>query len=120
LSYNDVRAQMTSFENEMLSLVGRYPTYMRPPYFEINSVVMQVMKDLRYRVIMSDLDTNDWQGNMDASFNAFRAGLDNRGTIVLAHDVHEATVMTLLPRMITELQRRGMKCKLDGLRRLLN
>ena len=94
----------------MLSLIGRYPTYMRPPYFEFNSAVLSVMKSLKYRVIIADLDTNDWQENPDASFNAFKSGLDAKGSIVLAHDPRAPTVNTLLPRMIAELKRRKMKC----------
>ena len=94
----------------MLSLVGRYPTYMRPPFFDFDAQAMQIMKGLRYRVIIADIDTNDWKNDPTASFNAFRSGLDQGGSIALAHDVNEITVNQLLPRMISELQRRGMRC----------
>lgn len=109
ISTTEIRSQMTSLENEFLSLVGRYPTYMRPPYFAFNDNVLSVMKSLKYRVIIADLDTNDWKGDVDASFNAFTQGLDKKQSIVLAHDVHATTVNSLLPRMIAELKRRGMK-----------
>lgn len=102
---------MIRLENEMLNLIGRYPTYMRPPYFDFNSRTLAVLKGLKYRVIITDLDTNDWKGDPNASFEAFRQGLDQGGSIVLSHDVHETTINQLLPNMIGELQRRGMKCK---------
>lgn len=101
---------MTRLENEMLNLVGQYPTYMRPPYFEYNAQTLSVMKSLKYRVIIADVDTNDWKLDPNVAFNDFRAGLDRGGSIVLAHDVHETTVNQLLPRMIAELRRRGMRC----------
>ncbi|KAK0387787.1 hypothetical protein NLU13_4032 [Sarocladium strictum] len=109
LSEAEVRDQMTRLENEFLSLVGRYPTYMRPPYFDINNVVLDVMKSLKYRVIITDLDTKDYEKNLPASLANFRTGLDQKKSIVLAHDVHDTTVNTLVPQMIAELKSRNMK-----------
>lgn len=99
---------MTDFENELRRLIGYYPTYMRPPYFDYNAKTLAVMKELGYRVIHADLDTNDWKFDMPASIAAFKAGVANN-RIVLAHDVHETTVKTLLPAMIKEVQRLKLK-----------
>ncbi|KAH7353532.1 polysaccharide deacetylase family protein [Plectosphaerella cucumerina] len=109
LGWDDVKAQMTRLEHEMIDLVGRYPTYMRPPYFEYNAETLAIMKGLKYRVIITDVDTNDWKFDTNASFNDFVAGLNRGGSIVLAHDVHDMTVNQLLPRMLSEMARRGLK-----------
>lgn len=109
VGWDAAKAQMIRLEHEMIDLVGKYPTYMRPPYFDYNAETLQIMKGLKYRVIITDLDTNDWQFNVDASMNAFVSGLNNGGSIVLAHDVHDMTVNQLLPRMLAELKRRNIK-----------
>ncbi|KAL2208538.1 polysaccharide deacetylase family protein [Sarocladium strictum] len=109
LNREGIKAEMIDLENLMVDLIGRYPTYMRPPYFEFNNEVLSVAKGLKYRVIITDLDTNDWKNDPAASLRDFKTGLDQKKTIVLAHDVHASTVNTLLPNMIAELKRRGMK-----------
>lgn len=84
---------------------------MRPPYFEFNAEVLRVMKQLKYRVIITDIDTNDWKGDLETSFQSFTDGIEQGGSIVLAHDVSDLTVNQLLPRMIRELRKRKMTCK---------
>lgn len=111
LNREAIKAEMIDLENLMVDLIGRYPTYMRPPYFEFNNEVLSVAKGLKYRVIITDLDTNDWKNDPAASLRDFKAGLDQKKSIVLAHDVHSSTVKTLLPNMLAELKRRGLKCK---------
>lgn len=105
----NVKSQMTKLEVEMRRLIGRYPTYMRPPYFAYNAATLKSMKDLGYKVVIADIDTNDWQNNPTKSFSAFVDGLKKKGSIVLAHDVHKSTVQTLLPKMIAEIKKRGLK-----------
>ncbi|KAM0330632.1 hypothetical protein ACHAQA_003582 [Verticillium albo-atrum] len=113
LSDAAVRKQMTDFETELRRLIGYYPTYMRAPYFDYNAKTLAVMKALGYRVIHADLDTNDWKLDVPASIAAFKAGVANN-RLVLAHDVHETTVKTLLPQMIKEVQRLKLKAVTVG------
>lgn len=103
------RWQMTKMEDELLRIIGRRPTYMRPPYFATNDQSNRVMRELGYQVVIADIDTNDWQNAPATSYRDFVTGLNNKGSIVLAHDVHASTVDTLLPQMIAEVKRRGLK-----------
>ncbi|CAZ84008.1 unnamed protein product [Tuber melanosporum] len=110
LSTADMTTQMTSLESAIATAIGRYPTYMRPPYFDCNSNCLGVMDSLGYHVIFSNLDTLDWanQGNIQASKDIFSRNVAS-GSLVLAHDVHPDTVGTLAEHMIVESQNRGLR-----------
>ena len=102
---------MTQLEVALVDIIGKYPTYMRPPYFEWDDENLDTLGDLGYKVIHADLDTLDWEGNMPNSITNFVEGIEGSGSIVLAHEVHAATVKTLVPAMISALRFRGMRCK---------
>lgn len=106
---NEVRAEMLRLEDTLRKNIGYWPTYMRPPFLAYSSANQALMTELSYRVVQADLDTKDYEGNIDASFRNFVTGLNAGKSIVLNHDVHEKTVRQLLPLMIAELQRRGLK-----------
>ncbi|MBE3044523.1 hypothetical protein IMZ48_18540 [Candidatus Bathyarchaeota archaeon] len=86
---------------------------MRPPYFDYNDATLQTLGGLGYRVIHADIDTKDYENNTpDTIGNAldnFNAGLDNGGSISLAHDVHATTVQYLVPDLIAAVQSRGLR-----------
>lgn len=100
---------MTLVEGALVDIVGQYPTYMRPPFFSWSPENLQTLGDLGYKVIHADVDTLDWEGDMEASIANFNDGIDAGGSIVLAHDVHEATVETLVPAMISAIQASGLQ-----------
>ncbi|KAG0639700.1 hypothetical protein HOY80DRAFT_961631 [Tuber brumale] len=110
LSTGDMTTQMTSLESAISSAIGRYPTYMRPPYFDCNGACLSTMDSLGYHVIFSNLDTLDWanQGNIQASQDIFSQNVAS-GSLVLAHDVHPDTVGTLAEFMITQSLNRGLR-----------
>lgn len=103
------RAQMIKVEEHLLKLIGKFPVYMRPPYLDTNDKVLGYLKELDYRVISRDVETNDWQKNPTASIAAFISSVNAGNRLVLAHDVHKETVEVLLPAMIKEIQKRGLK-----------
>lgn len=100
---------MIKLEAALLKLIGRYPVYMRPPYLDYNNKVLGYLKELGYKVISRDVETNDWQRNPTNSFNLFTKSLNSGNRLILAHDVYKETVDTLLPRMIKEIQKRKLK-----------
>jgi peptidoglycan/xylan/chitin deacetylase (PgdA/CDA1 family) len=108
---------MTRLEEVIRPALGVAPAYMRPPYLETNELVLQVMRDLDYRVISASVDTKDYE-NQDAdaiintSFQLFLDQLDAGGNIVLAHDIHYWTVASLAERMLQEVNARGLIGKL--------
>lgn len=103
---------MTTLEAVFQSNIGRIPTYMRPPYLEVDDSVLSTMTGLGYHVIGTDLDTKDYENNSPASIHTsvenFRQGLDAGGSIVLAHDVKEQTVEVLAREMLNMVQERGL------------
>jgi peptidoglycan/xylan/chitin deacetylase (PgdA/CDA1 family) len=100
---------MTRLEAEFLKIVGKWPTYMRPPYFSYNANTLSVMKTLGYHVINADVDSLDWEYNTPAetntALNLFKKGITNGGSIALFHDVHENTVRNLIPKVLDAVKR---------------
>lgn len=46
-----ITSQMTQLEDALSSIIGKIPTYMRPPYFSTNALVLQTVGNLGYHVI---------------------------------------------------------------------
>ncbi|KAL4923845.1 chitin deacetylase [Aspergillus undulatus] len=113
LGYDQIVEQMTSLEAAFSAAVGVIPTYMRPPYLSANEYVFGVMADLGYHVIGASVDTKDYENDhpdlIGRSVEKFNRELDQGGTIVLAHDVHEQTVRTLTRIMLEEVYERGLQ-----------
>ncbi|SPO07431.1 related to deacetylase [Cephalotrichum gorgonifer] len=109
LSSSALEEQMSKLDDALADIIGKTPTYMRPPFFSWNSQNLATLGALGYKVIHADVDTLDWQFDYPASIANFNNGIDAGGSIVLAHDVHAGTVNTLVPAMIASLKARGLK-----------
>ncbi|RBR24675.1 uncharacterized protein FIESC28_02608 [Fusarium coffeatum] len=113
-----VKTEMTKLEDELVNIVGKFPTYMRPPYFSSNNVSLSVLGQLGYHVINADIDTNDWKHNTNTTFpeaaKEFGQGLAAGGSIVLMHDVHKNTVENIVPRIIDAVLESGKKAVTVG------
>ncbi|KAL9024739.1 MAG: hypothetical protein Q9180_007824, partial [Flavoplaca navasiana] len=107
----DVVSQFKQLEDALFSIVGKIPTYFRAPFFSYSDIVMQTASERGYRVINANIDTKDYENlnDMQVGLRNFRDGLNAGGSIVLAHDVHEATANTLVPGMLAEIKNRGLK-----------
>lgn len=107
-----ITSEMTRLEDALVGIIGKFPTYMRPPYFSYNEQTLQVLGGLGYRVIHADIDTLDWQNNtpdtIENSAINFANGIASGGSISLAHDVHQTTAHNLVPRMIEIIQQNGL------------
>ncbi|KAF5025720.1 hypothetical protein F66182_2187 [Fusarium sp. NRRL 66182] len=108
-----IRTEMTRLEDDLINIIGRYSTYMRPPYFSYNNETLRVLAELGYHVIDADIDTNDWQHNTPETFqtavNLFQQGIDNGGSIALMHDVHQNTVQNVVPAVIDIVLQSGKR-----------
>jgi peptidoglycan/xylan/chitin deacetylase (PgdA/CDA1 family) len=58
ISREQVYDQMVKNEMAIRNIIGRFPTYMRPPYSSCNGECQSVMKELGYVVSYFDLDTD--------------------------------------------------------------
>ncbi|KAH8428393.1 chitin deacetylase [Aspergillus melleus] len=118
LDYDGIYEQMTRLSAKIRDITGRAPTYMRPPYLEVNDLVLSVLGDLGYRVISASIDTKDYQHDtpwlIDHSYERFVEELEAGGTIVLAHDTHRQTVETLTREMLKGAKMRGLKAVTVG------
>jgi peptidoglycan/xylan/chitin deacetylase (PgdA/CDA1 family) len=114
----ELRTSLRNLEDAFVSIVGSWPNYFRPPYLTTTTTSLATLKEFGYKVLNVDIDTNDWQeshvANPQLSLDAFKAGLDAGGSLVLEHDVHASTANLLVPLLISELQSRGLKSVTAG------
>jgi peptidoglycan/xylan/chitin deacetylase (PgdA/CDA1 family) len=110
--------EMVKTEMAIRNVLGKYPTYMRPPYSSCNEACQTVMKDLGYVIAYYDLDTQDWahQDNIQEAKEVFKREMDQTEggpqsghRIALAHDIHEQTASSLTPFMLQYLKNSGWK-----------
>jgi peptidoglycan/xylan/chitin deacetylase (PgdA/CDA1 family) len=69
-----ITSQMTQVETALTTIIGRFPTYMRPPYLSYNANTLSTLATLGYHVIQLDIDTLDWQGDYTAAYNNYVNG----------------------------------------------
>lgn len=104
---------MTDLENAFVQIIGGFPVYMRPPYLAVDPTVLQAMTDLGYHVVHASIDTKDYENDspelIGRSLEKFRAELGAGGSVILAHDVHQMTVMSLVQPMLDEINARGLR-----------
>jgi len=107
--------QMTRLEQALKSIIGKYPTYMRPPFIATSPAMLQTMLNLGYHTIIWDLDTDDYN-NLDAVSiqrskalvdDAMKAGKSSWNGI--QHDIHYQTVYTLTQYQIDKAKEKGYK-----------
>jgi len=113
-----VTSQMTQLEAAYSAILGYFPTYMRPPYFDLNAQVLKTLGGLGYHVITANIDTLDFENATPAlignAYNNFLAGINAGGNLELSHDVYATTVQTLAQRMIDELKAKGLSAVTVG------
>jgi peptidoglycan/xylan/chitin deacetylase (PgdA/CDA1 family) len=110
--------QMVKNEMAIRNIIGKYPTYMRPPYSSCEATCQSVMQKLGYVVSYFDLDTDDYNQltpvKIETAKNNFRTAVNganpsSQSKLAIAHDIHELTALNLTVTMIETLQARGFK-----------
>jgi peptidoglycan/xylan/chitin deacetylase (PgdA/CDA1 family) len=105
-------------EQALSSIIGKFPTYMRPPFSSCNAACMATMDALGYHVVYFDLDTDDYNNvTPDRIQNAkdnFSRAVDgtspaSRDFLAIAHDIHEQTARSLTRHMLETLTRNGYR-----------
>lgn len=104
---------MNRLDDVLEQSIAERPTYMRPPYFDADAHVLEVLGRLGYKVITASIDTKDYENNdesqIEVSFDKFVTELDAGGSIVLSHDIHYWTVYKLAEQMLEEAESRGLR-----------
>jgi len=110
--------QIVKNEMAIRNIIGKYPTYMRPPYSSCEATCQSVMQKLGYVVSYFDLDTDDYNQltpvKIETAKNNFRTAVNgadpsSQSKLAIAHDIHELTALNLTVTMIETLQARGFK-----------
>jgi peptidoglycan/xylan/chitin deacetylase (PgdA/CDA1 family) len=111
MSASDLTSQMTRLETALANIIGKKPTYMRPPYLATGGSVLSTMKTLGYRVITDDIDAEDWNGKTPQQSEAkfTQAGAGGNGHIPLMHETYAGTVDTLVPWLINWAKTNNLK-----------
>ncbi|KAI9277655.1 hypothetical protein BY458DRAFT_453296 [Sporodiniella umbellata] len=110
LSSSAIKSEMTKLEAIFKKAINKIPNYMRPPSGAYDDNTLAVLGQLGYKVILWDIDSNDWRYKDTSDLSKEQANYksviekDNKnkpnGHIALQHDVHQKTVTKLVPWVI--------------------
>ncbi|CAI2161993.1 8078_t:CDS:2 [Funneliformis geosporum] len=118
LSEAEINYQLETLEVAFKKIIGAIPTYARPPFGEHNALVRKVLKQRGYKMVIWDIDTLDWQGNLQGSTKIFDDEMNKSPQpnphIVLNHDTIDTTPTTLGPHEIRDALKRGYKVTTVG------
>ncbi|TLD08568.1 uncharacterized protein PgNI_07357 [Pyricularia grisea] len=111
ISADEQAQELLRNEDAFVNLIGVVPTYFRPPYTACGATCLATAGNLAYHVTDYDLDTKDYEGNLEASKNRFQDGMSQapKSWVVLSHDIHELTANTFTPFMIDTAKAKGYK-----------
>ncbi|UKJ64230.1 polysaccharide deacetylase family protein [Cellulosimicrobium cellulans] len=106
LDDDEVRAELERTQEAITAASGETPTFLRPPYGDVDDRVRSVATRTGLQVILWNLDTLDWK-TKDAAETRRRTVEGARpGSVVLMHDIH-ATTVDAVPGIIDDLRAQG-------------
>lgn len=111
--------QMVRNEMAISNVIGKFPTYMRPPYSACVTPECEAdMKDLGYVISFFDLDTDDYQNTtpdlIQNAKNNFANAINPSNPasdefLAIAHDIHQQTAQNLTGYMLDLLVAKGYR-----------
>lgn len=115
------------WKNEMAlhNIVGKIPTYLRPPYSACDSACQQDMSELGYHLAYFDVDTDDYHqvnaSRIQNSKDWFKGNITKGGAtpqthdwLSISHDIIEQTADNLTEYMLSTLTQLGYKAVTVG------
>jgi hypothetical protein len=127
VSSADRKQQMLKNEMALRNIVGKIPTYMRPPYSSCTaeSGCEKDMADLGYHVTYFDVDTDDYNqddpSKIQHSKDWFKGNVTKGGAtaansqwLAIGHDIHQQTVYNLTDFMLSTITKLGYKAVTVG------
>jgi peptidoglycan/xylan/chitin deacetylase (PgdA/CDA1 family) len=112
--YNQMYYNEMAFNN----ILGKFPTYMRPPYSDCTGQCETDLAALGYHIVYFDLDTEDYlldapnliqQAKNDFNGNISTTSSATGNWLSISHDIHFETAYNLTEYMITTLLSKGYK-----------
>src|SRR5205807_3010828 len=109
MSDDNVRSQLRRTDDAIRGATGNRPTLLRPPYGSITAREKRWIHDeFGYRIILWDVDPNDWKRPGPAVVRNRILKETHRGSIVLSHDIHPGTIEAM-PSTLDALEAKGLK-----------
>jgi len=84
LSATGIKSEMDQLDVAFKAILGKTPTYMRPPYLSYTDATLSTLGSLGYVVVGVDIDTLDWQyDSIDPTISEslYQKGYEAGGTI---------------------------------------
>ncbi|KAH7113757.1 hypothetical protein B0J11DRAFT_399026, partial [Dendryphion nanum] len=122
ISSEDRKAQMYYVEMAIRNIIGKIPTYMRPPYSSCTGDCEKDMADLGYHVTYFNVDTDDYNQpkSIEKSQDWFKGNITKNGNkkddrwLTVNHDIVEGTAYKLTEFMLKTLGDAGYKAVTVG------
>ncbi|MCD6352009.1 MAG: polysaccharide deacetylase family protein [Armatimonadetes bacterium] len=112
LSDGAIAAEMSRFEAVVFPLMhGRKIRWLRPPYGAVSSRVRALLARRGYRVILWDVDTNDWRKPPPSVLASRILRGARNGRVILMHDGggDRSRTVQALAQALPELERKGVQ-----------
>ncbi|MCJ1429819.1 chitin deacetylase [Sticta canariensis] len=111
------KQQMAKNERAIANVIGKYPTYMRPPYSQCATAACTAdMQALGYHRVYFDLDTTDYLNPLPSMIqkakdvvNAALLDKSSPNYLSIQHDIVEQSVTTLTTYFYNLIRSRGWK-----------
>jgi peptidoglycan-N-acetylglucosamine deacetylase len=109
MSDEGIREQLTKTRDAIARAAGVQPRTLRPPYGALNQRQREMVnREFGYPIILWQVDPNDWQRPGSAVVTSRILSATTPGSIILAHDIHAATV-DAMPATLDGLLKKGFK-----------
>lgn len=108
MSCDQVKKELTDTNDILKSITGAAPSFVRPPYGDINDDVISDFKDLNIKIVLWSIDTLDWS-QKDASNIVNNVTEHIRpGDIILMHcNSDKKETAKALPKVIKAIKDKG-------------
>lgn len=103
LSEKNVKKEISYARNAIKNVTGEYPTLLRPPYGNYNSIVS---KNAKAPMIYWSVDTEDWKYRNVKYIKNYVINHAGDGQIILLHDIHPTSVNGFI-KALPELRKKG-------------
>ncbi|KAJ3507680.1 hypothetical protein NLJ89_g6168 [Agrocybe chaxingu] len=112
LTWDQIHDEMWRVEQALVRIVGAYPAFMRPPYGNYNSLVLEASGVRGQGVVIWDFDSQDSLGaSAQTSRNLYNNIANQRPSTILAlnHETIETTAHNVVAYAIQRLQSAGYR-----------
>lgn len=107
------KQQMVKNERAIANVIGKYPTYMRPPYSQCATAGCQAdLQSLGYHRVYFDLDTNDYLNPLPSQIQASKDVVTKdlattSEQLAIQHDIIQQSVANLSSYFFTAINNKG-------------